>query len=415
MTTTHDISRREILKMGGSATLGASLSALSRPDNVQAKMMQSSNVYYVDDYITDFTSPTNVTDGIQEAVRLATKYDSDDSKNKTSVIKFSPRTYYVNDIISIQYGGTGTGFGYEPKKPFVILECENTIIEVASDFIRTRASPILHFVRTNSGGPSFTGIRGILTIQDNLKVTINDKTLWGWQARDQRNQQLYGIVCTNVMYSQFGTLNFHGMRVGLDLNSIETSHDSMSNRKITGVSYNKFEFGRVGNNKIGLRLRGASGWVNENLFIGGSWSNTANNSGEKTHYVYTDPRSTPPNPSILQRKRDNKFIGCSFEGVVETAIEFSDDSAGRNVFYGCRFELVHDNPIHKYTVNSGALGTQFTDCMFLSGSKVNLTMSDSTDLNYRHVFSGNGGSRAPLFEDVTGGKVYVPEIVQLAQ
>src|SRR5690606_36097375 len=103
----------------------------------------------------------------------------------------------------------------------------------------------------------------------------------------------------------------------------------------------KFYIGQIENGRNGIDIYQANGgWVNENIFFGGSFRVCTNNRTE-SRFAYRIRSNEGYTNS------DNKFIGPSFElyGHVEGALTrpVYMENGFRNVFTGCRFEPADGN------------------------------------------------------------------------
>lgn len=177
-----------------------------------------------------------------------------------------------------------------------------------------------------------------------------------------------GLEIVNLKATNM-SLRAEGCAVGLDVYG-----DSQ------GVSYNQFRLEQIKNSKINCRLdaRGAGGWCNQNLFIGGqfAWNSGLTYTGTKHIQIVYDATN------ILN---NNIFYGPSFEGGDANSIAIDCDGQF-NYFLDCRLEMGGYNyqTIHMGSnSNRNKFSTAFSDNL-IGGSAVSLpgsiVSSDSTSI-----------------------------------
>lgn len=160
---------------------------------------------------------------------------------------------------------------------------------------------------------------GVVTFDKTVttpRITHTAKTILGWS-------QVAGTIGVRL-------INLNGCKVYIPF--IRNFEISLDNRgEAQGCVYNTVTLGAINNGKIGIQfLSDATGWANQNTFIGGT---VGMDSAEGNKVVGTravDMLSSANLPNT------NTFIGVSLEG---NGWEYQFETWGLyNVFFNCRYE-----------------------------------------------------------------------------
>lgn len=164
----------------------------------------------------------------------------------------------------------------------------------------------------------------------------------------------------------------------------------------TGFSYNNVHLGHLENGKVNQRLTAdATGWVNQNLFLGGRFFHSSAEGTNVTgaRQVQLDVTTSPINT--------NTWVGSSFESM---AAEYHLEAAGAvNVWTNCRWEVSSGTPRVRWA--DGAIrnfiqfgymtdkivetfGAGASDNTIMSGTRWRVTGSNPGAL----LVTGNSGS-----------------------
>lgn len=201
-------------------------------------------------------------------------------------------------------------------------------------------------------------------------------------GKDAAPLQRKTIIAPKIIYTPKVAIGWAAGRVGLRISSsyaciITVPHIKnfetglmTYGQNSQGVSYNTITVGGLDNNKVNLNLTGdATGWSNQNTFIGGRFSHDSGEgaivSGTR-HIMFTDIPASRPN--------GNTFVGCSIESpnVVQYAIDI--DAGVYNVFLNVRLENTGPDPRIRFGAKAqqngfyGGFGLSHTAITKVSGS-----------------------------------------------
>ena len=185
------------------------------------------------------------------------------------------------------------------------------------------------------------GVGGHLYIND---ITVPSTILFGTRVSGQTvNNKIASLPAVTQEQSAVGA-GVWGSDVGVEISNVYTSVITVQHARNfgtnllvsaygTGNVYNTITIGNLENGRVNLRLRpmDTTGWVNENLFIGGrysQWSNEGTNVAGVRHILIDQS----PNHTV----NNNVFIKPSIEGNVP---EYHVEIFGwYNTIYNARWE-----------------------------------------------------------------------------
>lgn len=191
-----------------------------------------------------------------------------------------------------------------------------------------------------------------------------------------------GIEIVNCFNGKFDFKNISGHYSGVKLIAKKIGNG------YPAITYCNFKIGRFHNYFENVRgVCEDSGWLTQNTFFGGNWSNDNPKNG--TRHVTFENNGT----SVIN---SNLFFNCSFEGFAKDCITFKN--AQSNTFYNCRFEmptcekLFHYSKESRFNVISNCYGThaymrenKFSDnedSKISTGNKVEFNDYLLGDVNY---------------------------------
>lgn len=138
-----------------------------------------------------------------------------------------------------------------------------------------------------------------------------------------------GVIVKDTSHCKIEVSSISNFGTGLLL----VSECTVSPRMGNGTVHNTLELRHLENNKVNLEMRAENdGWVNQNVFIGGSFSHYSNNPIDSEDYCHIKMINNSTMPPI----DNNTFIGTSLEWC---SAKYIIDGVGKhNVFMNCRWE-----------------------------------------------------------------------------
>jgi hypothetical protein len=231
-----------------------------------------------------------------------------------------------------------------------------------------------------------------------LPAVVNmNKTVPGWAQSGVAGT--VGILAQNLYESHISVPKVTQFETGLKVYG-----------EGIGTAYTTFDLYSITNNKIGLLLdHNGTGWVNQNLFIGGNISHPSSEGSTPTagigHIVLT--RSGTPNGG----PNNNTFLNVAVESaVVQYMVDIGNGSY--NQFINCRWETpttgsVRWGALSAYNRITGGYGVDQLVEVKVAGQTRN--MIDGSD-TYKRVLAGAGmilenlsGSSFPILTFMKAG------------
>lgn len=166
-----------------------------------------------------------------------------------------------------------------------------------------------------------------------------------------------------------------------------------------GCVYNHLMLRSMVDNKVGILIKPeGTGWVNENLFMGGSFSMSSGKPDYTgTYHVYMDFAG------VGNRPNSNTFLKCSFESAGSNAVIPIYDQGAHDTVVGCRFEGVGAITLGAHSYYFNGMGNYGGT---ISGNRTYVWL----DAANGSVISGMSGAALAALKVIANGSATHPAI-----